>query len=436
MNSSKDPNNFCPCGRSTQKNIINVLVVGRTGSGKSTFINSCFNLAKNLKFEDERLFCLPAKFTRANGSQFECPPNVEEYKHNNVILEEEIGSSDTKFVNFYRVKSNGVRIVLIDTPGFADTRGPKEDEANAQKIVDKISKIAEIHAVLWVSKADENRLTTELKYCLEQFKGMLTDDYKNNVFACFTHVTSPAKIGAIEIIKQINIPPSNIFMFENECLMPFKFVKEFLAEMDDEEKEDELKSNQDLWARNKKNFDNLVTTFQKIIPRSSKPIVRLFLKRRLIEFMLLRYRSNKEDLSESQIQSTQTAKNLEEAKKLELQNQKYKITVEKVMTILSPKGFWSGLFGRSKKEEKLSVVEFDAKKYHDYKIAKRTKKDLNNKFDMHTKNQAIFSNNIKAIKAPILYIEQMIKRKAMSGNYKNIHAETVLIELISKLKQA
>ncbi len=289
------------------------------------------------------------------------------------------------------------------------------DEANAKKIVDKISQIANIHAVLWVSKADENRLTPELKYCIEHFKGMMPNNYKNNVFACFTHVTSQSKVDAREIVDKLSIASSNVFSFENSCLMPSNFVKEFFAKMDDEDKEDEIASNQRLWRRNKKNFDDLITVLGKIDPCSSKPIVRLYLKRKLIEFMLLSYKRNKQKLNESEIESSQTVENLVRAIDLCHQNENYETYIEKTIKVNKPQSNWNwinrliGLDDGQLAEDTVVEEIFDPIKYQDYVDGMIKGVELTNEWDKQIDDQQKYSSNIQTIKAPIVYIEQMIK---------------------------
>jgi len=118
--------------RKDELSTLNVLVMGRSGAGKSTFINICFNLARNLEFTDKRLFGIPAKFLDGNGELINFDCNIPEYEQNIVEVVKEVGSSYTQFVSSYKIKINGSTINLIDTPGFGDTRGPAQDKKKCQ----------------------------------------------------------------------------------------------------------------------------------------------------------------------------------------------------------------------------------------------------------------------------------------------------------------
>jgi hypothetical protein len=415
---------------------LNILVMGRSGAGKSTFINVCCNLALRLKLKDKRRIAVPTKFKRYNGKIQEYPCNIPEYVGKNVGFQERIGSSDTKFVSFYNLEADGVSILLIDTPGFGDTGGPRVDEANAKKIVEEVSKITQIQAILWVSKGDENRITMELKYCIDHFRGMLPLEYKSNVFACFTHVASPTKVDAIDILKEMNIPSSNVSFFENSCLMPFELIKEFYANLDEDDFDMEIKGQEMLWKRNQTNFDGLINMLRNIKPVSSQPLVRLHLKRQLIELMLMSYVNSKENFEGSDIQRRETLSTLQSARSLVDTNKDYFTTCEHYEIVRERKRFLK-IFPYTKKSTvKVIKTNLDVEKFAKYHENKKLEEEMNQKIEEIDINNKIYSSTIESIKAPILYIEHMIKRTAMSGSYHNIHAMDILSDLIGKLKDA
>ena len=98
-----------------EKKSINLLVVGETGTGKSTLLNAMTNYLLGIKYDDP---------VRAK-----------------IIIEnvQSISKSVTSTVTLYQIKSNPkifpYPVRFIDTPGFGDTGGLKEDKNNANKLM-------------------------------------------------------------------------------------------------------------------------------------------------------------------------------------------------------------------------------------------------------------------------------------------------------------
>lgn len=122
------------------------LVIGMTGVGKTTLLNSMINYIAGVKLEDDYRFHLVTESLR-DGSQ---------------------AHSQTDEVTMYKIGGlNGFPpINIIDTPGFGDTRGPEQDAKISVLIEDFFkNKIgAEIHGVLFVVKSTDARLQPQQKY--------------------------------------------------------------------------------------------------------------------------------------------------------------------------------------------------------------------------------------------------------------------------------
>jgi GTPase SAR1 family protein len=85
-----------------------VLVVGKTGDGKTTLINSFINHHFDIKYDDDFKYVLnDEKKVKVNESQ-----------------------SQTSEVIDFEIDSYGDKpsIIIIDSPGFGDTRGLQYDE--------------------------------------------------------------------------------------------------------------------------------------------------------------------------------------------------------------------------------------------------------------------------------------------------------------------
>ena len=128
----------------------NIMIIGETGVGKSTWIHCFINYMQSINIEENNRYLL-----------FDEEKLQQEYEkiHN---TKKPLGSSITDKLEIYDIKgsmlyNNPIR--LIDTPGFGDTRGESYDEG----IIDDIknlfesSKIDTLHAICIIFKGNETR---------------------------------------------------------------------------------------------------------------------------------------------------------------------------------------------------------------------------------------------------------------------------------------
>ena len=116
------------------------MVVGMTGVGKSTFLNSLINRLMGIEAEDNFRYVLIK----------EDPNHIA-------------GTSATKNITIYGVQKQGLMkksIRFIDVPGIGDTEGIKKDEEHIQELKKKFETcIPSLNLVLYVLKASETRIT-------------------------------------------------------------------------------------------------------------------------------------------------------------------------------------------------------------------------------------------------------------------------------------
>ena len=185
-----------------ERKSINLLVVGETGTGKSTLLNAMTNYLLGIKYDDP---------VRAK-----------------IIIEnvQSISKSVTSTVTLYQIKSNPkifpYPVRFIDTPGFGDTGGLKEDKNNANKLMKFIdSKCPELHGICFVMKASTTRLTSIQQYISQQILGIFGKDTANNFIGLLTY--SDNKVPkALDAIKDGGLPIKNdlIFKFNNSAIYP------------------------------------------------------------------------------------------------------------------------------------------------------------------------------------------------------------------------
>ncbi|CAF4524377.1 unnamed protein product, partial [Rotaria sp. Silwood2] len=210
---------------------INVLLMGETGVGKSTFINAFVNylMFDTLEHAEqhEPIVLIPVSFLITTGDQFdECTikfgdvDSNENYEHQ--------GQSVTQQCKSYVFNLNERLLLrLIDTPGMGDTRGIIQDEKNIDHILTYINNLSHLNAICLLFKPNESRLNIFFRSCVDQLLTYLTPIFYNNIIFCFTNTRStffaPGNTGSLlrqmlkqEHLKDILFEKKNTFCFDSE----------------------------------------------------------------------------------------------------------------------------------------------------------------------------------------------------------------------------
>nr|XP_060639379.1 uncharacterized protein LOC132779726 [Anolis sagrei ordinatus] len=195
-----------------------IMVMGATGSGKTTLINGMINYILGVQWEDKFRFKLIHEET--NRSQAE---------------------SQTSEVTAYMVNhQKGFKVpfslTIIDTPGFGDTRGLEHDKLITEKIRTFFSTPGEKHpdhidAICIVVQASLARLTQPQKYVFDSILSIFGRDIKDNIqiLVTFADGQSPP---VLEAIKEGGVPYSKDadgapvhFKFNNSALFANKKIE-------------------------------------------------------------------------------------------------------------------------------------------------------------------------------------------------------------------
>lgn len=220
-----------------EKRDVNILLLGETGVGKSTFINSFCNylrysdLRHAMVAKDQLITLIPTSFT-ITDSNFEerlikvGPADTNEYL--------ETGASATQTCRSYvfPIRRGKLRIRLIDTPGIGDVRGINQDSENFEDVLSFISEFKHLNAICILLKPNNARLTVMFEFCIKQLLSRLERSASNNIVFVFTNSrstfyrpgdTMPVLKKMLRELKNVTIPTEreNVFCTDNEA---FRFL--------------------------------------------------------------------------------------------------------------------------------------------------------------------------------------------------------------------
>jgi len=236
---------WCCCGKKKQKvdvvinastvenADVNILLLGESGVGKSTFINALANYLKFDNIEQAQkgppIALIPVSFIITEGDDF----NERIIQFGNQNQNEDFdhpGQSVTQQCKTYPLSistTTKCTINIIDTPGIGDTRGFEQDDLNIQNIMSYIDKLPHLNAICILLKPNESKLNVVLRSYFTQLIGLLGENACENIVFCFTNTRgtfySPGNTGPLLRqmlndlpIKQIPFGKLNTFCFDSE----------------------------------------------------------------------------------------------------------------------------------------------------------------------------------------------------------------------------
>eukprot|EP01064_Diplonema_japonicum_P005172 TRINITY_DN1347_c0_g1_i1.p1 TRINITY_DN1347_c0_g1~~TRINITY_DN1347_c0_g1_i1.p1 ORF type:complete len:581 (+),score=106.27 TRINITY_DN1347_c0_g1_i1:51-1745(+) len=187
-----------PKGRRNER-IITILLLGETGSGKSTLVNALFNHALGVQYNDRKRYRVIK----------ETPPSDESV-------------SQTQTVQVYRVWCEELKatIRIVDTPGFGDTRGIERDAEISDLVKNAIEREDEIHAVGFVAAASRPRLTHTQQYIVSKVLGCFGKDAINGIYilATFADGKRAPVLDAFKADSSFPFSEDRHFHFNNSAL--------------------------------------------------------------------------------------------------------------------------------------------------------------------------------------------------------------------------
>jgi hypothetical protein len=175
---------------------LNILILGETGVGKSTWINAFINyltydsLQEALGAEDLR-WVIPCSFTTQIKDESDRKGRLVTKKvkigSNKTENDGSTGKSATQCTSVYAVNIDNTRVRLIDTPGIGDTGGVEQDNKNMVDILRVLRTYNHLHGILILLKPNAPRLTVMFRFCVKQLFTHLHRNASNNVAFGFTN---------------------------------------------------------------------------------------------------------------------------------------------------------------------------------------------------------------------------------------------------------
>ncbi|XP_016358631.1 uncharacterized protein LOC107701176 [Sinocyclocheilus anshuiensis] len=164
-----------------------VLLVGETGVGKTTIINTMVNYLLGVKFEDEIWY----EITEEEGGD-----------------QSESQTSEITMYEVFPVKSP-VSLTIIDTPGYGDTRGLENDlevARNLAMLFQSNDGVREVDAICFVTQASTNRLSDRQHYIISSILSLFGKDIVNNIVFLITHFDGLPPKNVLGAINKARIP--------------------------------------------------------------------------------------------------------------------------------------------------------------------------------------------------------------------------------------
>ena len=242
---------------------ITILLVGETGSGKTTLINSFVNFLMGVTINQNYRYVVSNIDSRPIESHFQT----------------------TEEVSIYNIKTkDGKYYQILDTPGFGNIEGINRDKIIFEKISKTLrEQLYSINAICLALKSGNTRFTTYYKFIFHKIFELFGEDVTPNIITMFTFCDGqkPPFLYALQdsdtifnkIIPQIESPYyytfNNSTFFSNDINDEFKKMfwnlginnfKKFINRL---EKSEKISLNQTKEVlKERKNLEQLITLLQ------------------------------------------------------------------------------------------------------------------------------------------------------------------------------
>lgn len=274
---------------------VNILILGETGVGKSTFINAfvnylTFETLDDAKAEEHLNWVIPCSFSTQIIDKNRADGKIEQIEIKVGAREDERdgskGASATQLTAVYPVTIGNRTIRLIDTPGIGDTRGLHYDKQNMADILSTLSNYDDLHGILILLKSNNSRLTVTFNFCMKELLTHLHRSATNNMAFGFTNTRISNYLpgdtfGPLETIMTdhsdvgLSLTRHTIYCFDSES---FRYLAAFKNGTIMDNEEDFRRS----WQHSRNEVLRLVEYFKSKTPHKVQSTISLNGARQLI----------------------------------------------------------------------------------------------------------------------------------------------------------
>ncbi|XP_067234500.1 uncharacterized protein [Chanodichthys erythropterus] len=174
-----------------------ILMVGETGTGKTTLINVMINYMLGVQREDKVWF--------------------------EITDDQSKDHSPTTIITVYGVydQNSPDDLTIIDTPGYGNTRGISFDKEIAMNLLRLSEDLHEIDAVCLVIDASQTRLSDRQIYIFDAVQSLFGRDIAENIVLLFTHSSGAHPKNVLTAVKEakikcaVNDKKPVYFLFDN-----------------------------------------------------------------------------------------------------------------------------------------------------------------------------------------------------------------------------
>jgi GTPase SAR1 family protein len=255
---------------------INILLLGQTGVGKTTFINAFTNYLIYDTLDEaivgDMQVPIPSSFSFTDPGTFE-QKTITVGNENNGERANENSQSGTEQCRSFVFPIGHRNLRLIDTPGMGDTRGSEQDNKNFFEILTYISHYEHLNGICIFLKPNEERLTISFRLCIKQVLHYLHSDASGNIIFIFTNARSTFFMpGSSKKLLQILLDEhrnnnnnvevpftrDNTFFLDNE---PFQYLA--LSRNGIKINNEQIESYRKSWDHNVKEYQRLMDYISK-----------------------------------------------------------------------------------------------------------------------------------------------------------------------------
>lgn len=212
-------NGECTCQKENA-NVLNLIVVGQTGTGKTTLIDTYANYLCGISQYDRFRYRLIDEVGMKQRV-------MKERKGRKMSSSAGAADSVTSAVTIYHIKSEWIKrpinpnrracINIIDTPGFGDTRGIAWDRLIYNMIEKTLKNLKMLDYVLLVVKSSDTRLGASTKFVFQNIQNLWAKDISSRILIMYTFSDGKTPL-AIQALSDAGIVSRNGFKFNNSAI--------------------------------------------------------------------------------------------------------------------------------------------------------------------------------------------------------------------------